>query len=102
MSKGIKIRDLISKHPEDDNIVLMDIIDSLIELQQPLGKLEVFNYKASVTEVIKGLTAVEDQVKALKHRMRNEVRPEVIKWHNEKPKIKRNMNPKSLKNLKNK
>ena len=80
----------------------MDIVNELIDLQIPLGKLEVFNYKESVTEVVKGLSVVEEKVKLFKHRIRNEVRTEVLDWHNNKPKQKRNMNPKSLANLKKK
>jgi len=101
VSKEAKIRHLVNKHPEDENIVLMDIMQNLIGLQMHLGKLEVFNYKDSVTESIKSLAEVELQIKKFKHRLREEVRPEVIAWHNNKPKQKRKMNPNSLKNLKN-
>lgn len=94
-----KIRELVSKHPEDDKIVLSDLINNLIKLQIPLGKLEVHNYKDSIPEAIKILAEQEKLVSSLKRRLREEVRPEVLKFHHEKPKTKRKVHPNSLKNL---
>jgi len=102
MIDSIKIRDLVSKHPEDDNVVLNDLIHVLIEAQVPLGKLEVHNYKDAVVDAIKKLSDVESLLKLLKRRLREEVRTEVLEFHNTRPKQKRNMNPKSLENLKKK
>jgi len=97
--ENFKIRELVSKHPEDDKIVLGDLINNLIKLQVPLGKLEVHNYKDSIPEAIKILVEQERLTSSLKRRLREEVRPEVQKFHNEKPKTKRKVHPNSLKNL---
>lgn len=97
-----KIRELVSKHPDDDKVVLNDLIANLIKAQVPLGKLEVHNYKDSIKEAHTLLIEHEKLVSALKHRLRNEVRPEVIAYHNNKPKVKRKMHPNSMKNLNNK
>jgi len=97
-----KIRELVSKHPEDEKVVLNDLIANLIKVQVPLGKLEVHNYKDSIKEANTLLIEQEKLVAALKHRLRNEVRPEVIAYHKTKPKVKRKMHPNSLKNIKNK
>lgn len=99
MSDNFKIRELVSNHPEDENIVLNDLINNLIQLQVPLGKLEIHQYKESVVEAIKILSQQEKLVQTLKRRLREEVRPEVQKWHREKPKVKKNIHPNSLKNL---
>lgn len=100
--EDFKIRELVSKHPEDEKVVLGDLINNLIKLQIPLGKLEVHNYKDSILDAVKLLAEHEKLVYELKRRLREEVRPEVIKFHNEKPKTKRNMHKNSLNNLKRK
>ena len=94
-----KIRELVSKHPEDKEVVLGDLIANLIKLQIPLGKLEVHNYKDSITDAIKIISEHESLVTLLKRRLRVEVRQEVLKFHNEKPKTKRKMHPNSMKNI---
>ena len=76
-----------------------DLINNLIQLQIPLGKLEIHNYKDSIPEALKILAEQESLTALLKRRLREEVRPEVLKWHKEKPKVKRKMHPNSLKNL---
>lgn len=100
MTNISKIRELVSKHPEDDIVVLNDLINNLIKLQVPLGKLEIYNYKECITESIRIISEHESLVKILKRRLREEVRPEVVKFHNEKPKRKIKIHPNSLKNLK--
>jgi len=96
----IKIRDLVNKHPDEDKlIVLNDLITNLIQLQVPLGKLEVHNYKESVTDAVKIITEHEKLVSALKYRLKNEVRQEVVIFHKRKPKEKKVMHPNSLKNI---
>lgn len=99
MNNSVKIRELVSNHPDDDKIVLNDLINNLIKAQIPLGKLEVHNYKESITDALKLLGEHETLVSILKRRLREEVRPEVVKWHNDKPKPDRKMHPNSLKNL---
>ena len=99
MADSFKIRELVNKHPDDKNIVLSDLINLLIKLQVPLGKLEVHNYKDAITDSIKGLAELERLTTLLKRRLREEVRPEVQKFHNERPKTKRKMHPNSLDNL---
>jgi len=94
-----KIRDLVNRHPEDDKVVLSDIIQGCIELQVPLGKLEIHNYKDAVIEAVKMISAVEKNLKALKSHIRNDVRVEVLEYHNNNKKG-RKVHPNSLKNLK--
>lgn len=100
--EDFKIRELVSKHPEDSKVVLSDLINNLIKLQIPLGKLEIHNYKDSIPEAIKILAEQDKLVSLLKRRLRDEVRPEVMKFHHDKPKVKRKMHENSLKNLKGK
>jgi len=98
--KVLKIRDLVSKHPDDEDLVVLnDLISSLIQLQIPLGKLEIHNYKEAITEAVKLITEHEKLVALLKHRLKNEVRKEVVSFHNDKPKVKRKIHPNSLKNI---
>jgi len=99
MSKIAKIRDLVSRHPEDDKVVLNDIIQGCIKLQIPLGKLEVHNYKEAVVEAVKSISAVEKKLKLLKTHVRTTVRTEVLEYHNNNKKG-RKVHPNSLKNLK--
>ena len=98
---GFKIRELVSNHPEDDKVVLNDLINNLIDLQVPLGKLEIYNYKDSVKDAIKIIMEHEKLVTLLKRRLREEVRPEVMEFHYGKKGPKKEMHPNSLGNLKN-
>ncbi len=100
MSNVIKIRDLISNHPDDKRPVLNDLINSLVSLQAPLSKLEIYNYKESTKEAIKLLLEHEKLVSEFKYRLRNEVNVEVLEFLNNKPKRKGHKHPNSMKNLK--
>ena len=97
--KIVKIRDLVSKHPTEEKIVLNDLINNLIKLQVPLGKLEIHNFKDSVTESIRLISTQEKLLKELKHRLRNEVRQEVLHFNMKNPRKKLKPNLNSLANL---
>lgn len=97
--KVSKIREIVSNHPEDEEITLQDLIRNLIDLQVPLGKLEVHNYKDSVVDAMKLVIQHEKLVAQLKYRIKNEIRPEVLAYHSRKPKVKREMHPNSLANM---
>lgn len=99
MSKISKIRELVKNHPDDENIVLGDLLNNLLELQIPLGKLEVHNYRDAVVEALKLIIEQEKLLAKLKYRLKNEVRVEVLTYHKIKPKVKRKIHPNSLKNL---
>lgn len=96
---SFKIRELVGNHPDDEKVVLNDLINKLIEVQIPLGKLEVHNYKDSVKDALKLLAEHEKLVVLLKRRLREEVREEVQKFHKNKTKPDRKMHPNSLENL---
>lgn len=100
MTENFKIRELVKNHPEDERIVLNDILKNIIRLQIPLGKLEVHNYKDSVIDAVRLITEHEKLMSRLKYRIKNEVRQEVFVYHREKKKPNRTVHPNSLANLK--
>ena len=102
MSRNIKIskiREVVSNHPEDEEVCLQDLINNLIKLQIPLGKLEVHNYKDSVVDAMKLIISQEKLIAKLKYRIKNEIRPEVLAYHSRKPRVKKPMHPNSLANM---
>ncbi len=91
-----KIRELLDNHPEDEKVVLQDLIDSLVGMTSNLAKLEIHNYKDSINSSISAVLKHEKLVKEFKYRLRNEVKPEVVIYHTTKPRKK---HPGNIKNL---